>query len=144
MSPRLSYWHLWTDVHGISHQTQCALEDFDFKGVGNAAPQWNNAQPRGEATVVFTVQPVGWVGEWHENPAPQWIVPLSGSWWVEAMDGTKVSFGPGEISLGEDQNCREDAKGRKGHRSGTIGDQPAVLMTVRLHVPPVTAPCHLK
>jgi hypothetical protein len=144
MSPRLSYWHLWTDAHGISHQTQCALEDFDFKGVGNAAPQWNNAQPRGEATVVFTVQPVGWVGEWHENPAPQWIVPLSGSWWVEAMDGTKISFGPGEISLGEDQNCREDAQGCKGHRSGTIGDQPAVLMTVRLHVPPVTAPCHLK
>jgi hypothetical protein len=144
MSPRLSYWHLWTDAHGISHQTQCALEDFDFKGVGNAAPQWNNKQPRGEAKVVFTVQPVGWVGEWHENPAPQWIVPLSGSWWVEAMDGTKISFGPGEISLGEDQNCREDSQGRKGHRSGTIGDQPAVLMTVQLHVPPVTAPCHLK
>jgi hypothetical protein len=144
MPPRLSYWHLWTDAHGISHQTQCALEDFDFKGVGNAAPQWNNRQKRGEATVVFTVQPVGWVGEWHENPAPQWIVPLSGSWWVEAMDGTKISFGPGDISLGEDQNCREDSQGRKGHRSGTIGDQPAVLMTVQLHVPPVTAPCHLK
>jgi hypothetical protein len=144
MPPRLSYWHLWTDAHGISHQTQCALEDFDFKGVGNAAPQWNNRQKRGEATVVFTVQPVGWVGEWHENPAPQWIVPLSGSWWVEAMDGTKISFGPGEISLGEDQNCREDSQGRKGHRSGTIGDQPAVLMTVQLHVPPVAAPCHLK
>src|ERR1700722_14762366 len=112
MSPRLSYWHLWTDTHGISHQTQCALEDFDFKGVG--------------------------------NPAPQWIVPLSGSWWVEAMDGTKINFGPGEISLGEDQNCREDAEGRKGHRSGSIGDQPAVLMTVRLHVPAVTGACHLK
>ena len=144
MPPHLSYWHLWTDEHGVSHQTQCALEDFDFKGVGNAAPQWNNKQKRGEATVVFTVQPVGWVGEWHENPAPQWIVPLSGSWWVEAMDGTKISFGPGEISLGEDQNCREDAQGRKGHRSGTIGHQPAVLMTVQLHVPPVSAPCHLK
>jgi hypothetical protein len=144
MPPRLSYWHLWTDAHGISHQTQCALENFDFKGVGDAAPQWNNKQKRGEATVVFTVQPVGWVGEWHENPAPQWIVPLSGSWWVEAMDGTKISFGPGELSLGEDQNCREDTQGRKGHRSGTIGDQPAVLMTVQLHVPPVAAPCHLK
>ena len=61
MSPRLSYWHLWTDEHGISHQTKCALEDFDFKGVGNPAPQWNNKQPRGEATVIFAVQPVGWV-----------------------------------------------------------------------------------
>jgi hypothetical protein len=33
-------------------------------------------------------------------------------------------------------------EGRKGHRSGTIGDEPAVLMTVRLHVLPVRKPCH--
>jgi len=144
MPPQIFYWHLWTDEHGVSHQTRCALEKFDFKGVGDAAPQWNNSQPRGEATVVFTVQPVGWVGEWHENPAPQWIVPLSGAWWVEAMDGTRIEFGPGEISLGEDQNCKADAQGRKGHRSGTIGHAPAVLMTVQLHVKPIGAPGHFK
>jgi hypothetical protein len=144
MSPQISYWHLWTDEHGVSHQSQCQLENFTFKGVGNAAPQWNDAQPRGDATVVFTVQPVGWVGEWHENPAPQWIIPLSGAWWVEAMDGSRISFGPGDISLGEDQNCVADAQGRKGHRSGTIGDAPAVLMTVQLHIPPVKEPGHFK
>ena len=142
--PEIFYWHLWTDEAGISHQTRCSLQNFDFKGVGNAAPQWNTRQPRGEATVVFTVQPSGWVGEWHENPAPQWIVPLSGAWWVEAMDGTRIEFGPGEISLGEDQNCKADAQGRKGHRSGTIGDEPAVLMTVQLHISPVGAPGHFK
>jgi hypothetical protein len=142
--PKISYWHLWTDEAGISHQTQSKLENFEFKGVGDAAPQWNDKQQRSEATVVFTVQPVGWVGEWHENPAPQWIVPLSGSWWVEAMDGTRREFGPGELSFGEDQNCKADPQGRKGHRSGTIGDQPAVLMTVQLHVPPIAAPGHLK
>ncbi len=142
--PEIFYWHLWTDEDGVSHQTRCALQKFDFKGVGDAAPQWNNRQPRGESTVVFTVQPPGWVGEWHENPAPQWIVPLSGAWWVEAMDGTRVEFGPGEISLGEDQNCKADAQGRKGPRSGTIGDAPAVLMTVQLHVKPVCAPGHFK
>jgi hypothetical protein len=144
MSPQISYWHLWTDEQGVSHQSQCQLENFTFKGVGNAAPQWNDAQPRGDATVVFTVQPVGWVGEWHENPAPQWIIPLSGAWWVEAMDGSRISFGPGDISLGEDQNCVADAQGRKGHRSGTIGDAPAVLMTVQLHIPPVKEPGHFK
>ena len=142
--PRILYWHLWTDDAGVSHQTESELEKFEFKGVGNATPQWNNKQQRSEATVVFTIQPVGWVGEWHENPAPQWIVPLSGRWWVEAMDGTRREFGPGELSLGEDQNCKPDAQGRNGHRSGTIGDQPAVLMTVQLHVPPIRAPGHLK
>ena len=140
--PETPYWHLWTDEHGVSHQTRCALTNWDLKGVGGAAPQWNNAQPGSDSQVVFTAQPVGWVGDWHENPAPQWIVVLSGRWWIEAMDGTRIEQGPGEFSLGEDQNCMKDAQGRKGHRSGTIGDQPAVLMTVRLHVPPVRQPCH--
>jgi len=142
--PRIPYWHLWTDEQGISHQLQCFLTEWVFKGVGDAAPQWNDAQPRCEATPVFTVQPVGWVGEWHENPAPQWIVPLSGRWFVEAMDGTRIEMGPGEISFGEDQGCVANNEGRKGHRSGTVGSEPAVLMTVQLHVPPLRRPCHLK
>lgn len=143
-APRVSYWHIWTDKDGVSHQDRCALENFHWKGVGPAAPQWNARQPTSEATVVVTVQPVGWVGEWHENPAPQWIVPLSGRWFVESMDGTRVEMGPGEISFGEDQNCVADRAGHKGHRSGTVGDEPAVLLTVQLHVPPVKKPCHLK
>jgi hypothetical protein len=142
--PTIAYWHLWTDEDGISRQQRCELSAFALKGVGAADPQWNDKQPRGEATVVFTVQPVGWVGEWHENPAPQWIVPLSGRWWVEAMDGTRVEMGPGELSFGGDQGCVRDAQGRQGHRSGTIGDEPARLMTVQLHVPPIPKPCQLR
>ncbi len=141
--PQLAYWHLWTGEDGITHQTECRLREFEIARVGAAAPQWNDAQRRGDSTVVFTVQPVGWVGDWHENPAPQWIVVLSGRWWIESMDGTRIEQGPGEFSLGEDQGCAE-LGGRKGHRSGTIGDQPAVLMTVRLHVPPIRKPCHIR
>ena len=58
--------------------------------------------------------------------------------------GTRIEMGPGELSLGEDQNCTEDKHGRRGHRSGTIGNEPAVLMTVQLHVPPTRRPCHFK
>ncbi len=140
-SPSLAYWHLWTDEAGASHQTRCDLADFTLKGVGGAAPQWNKALPHGDAEIVFTVQPVGWVGEWHENPAPQWIVVLSGAWWIESMDGTRIEQQAGGISLGADQNCRRDAQGRQGHRSGTIGSVPAVLMCVRLTSPPPRGPC---
>ncbi len=142
--PSIGYWHLWTDEQGVSHQQRCQLTEWELKGVGGADPQWNDKQLRGEATVVFTVQPVGWVGTWHENPAPQWIIPITGRWWVEAMDGTRIEMGPGDISLGEDQGCKVDAQGRKGHMSGTVGGQPAVLMTVQLHVPPVHRPGHFK
>ena len=140
--PRFHYWHLWVDENGVSHQTRCALTEFELTSVGGAPLQWNNQQRRSDATVIFTVQPVGWVGDWHENPAPQWIVVLSGRWWIEAMDGARIEQGPGEFSLGEDQGCRP-INGRYGHRSGTIGDAAAVLMTVQLHVPPVRNPCHI-
>lgn len=136
-APTVDYWHLWTDAKGVSHQTRCALDRFVQGQVGDAAPQWNDQQPAGEATVVFVVLPVGWVGEWHENPARQWILPMSGRWWVEAMDGMRVEMGAGELSLGEDQHCVRDGAGRKGHRSGTLGAEPAVLMTVQLQGPPV-------
>jgi hypothetical protein len=141
--PEVGYWHLWTDAEGVTHQTPCLLRQFEIARVGAAAPQWNNRQSMTQATVVFTEQPVGWVGDWHENPAPQWIVVLSGRWWIESMDGTRIEQGPGEFSLGEDQgSTRTD--GRKGHRSGTIGTEPARLMTVQLHVPPVKASCHIR
>ena len=139
--PSVPYAHLWTDVNGISHQSHCALTDFNLKGVGKADPQWNNKHGTHSSTVVVTVQPVGWIGDWHENPAPQWIVVLSGRWWIESMDGTRIEQGPGEFSFGGDQDCTE-TDGRKGHRSGTIGDQPAVLMTIQLHVDPQRSACY--
>ena len=58
------------------------------------------------AEMLVTVLPVGWVGDWHENPRPQWIIPLSGRWFVETMDGARVEMGPGEMSFGEDQGTR--------------------------------------
>ena len=62
---------------------------------------------------------------------------------LTSMDGTRIEQGPGEFSIGEDQGCTKGADGRKGHRSGTIGDQPAVLMTVQLHTDPQHEPCHI-
>ncbi len=141
--PRVSYWHLWTDDQGVSHQTQCSLTSFELKGVDGADPQWNNKHAEYPSTVVVTVQPVGWIGDWHENPAPQWIIVLSGRWWIESMDGTRIEQGAGEFSFGEDQSCEKSLDGRKGHRSGTIGSHPAVLMTVQLHIDPRRESCHI-
>jgi hypothetical protein len=130
--PKLSYWHVWTDDDGMTHQTRCELSAFRMQSMGGgAAPQWNDYLAMSRATVLMTQMPVGWVGDWHENPKPQWIVPLSGRWFVETTDGTRVEMGPGDVSFGADQNAKPDAAGRQGHRSGTVGGQPAVLMIVQ-------------
>lgn len=129
--PAVAYWHLWADAEGVSHQKQCQMDDFELGSIGGGADaQWKGNKTRGRMTVMMTVLPVGWTGDWHENPVAQWIIPLSGRWSVEAMDGTRKEFGSGDISFGGDQHCREK-DGRKGHRSSTVGDQPAVLMLVQ-------------
>jgi hypothetical protein len=116
------------------------MENFELKPIQpGAAPQWQGHKTTGAMTSMVTVLPVGWVGEWHENPKPQWIIPLSGCWFVEAMDGTRAEMGPGEIAFGGDQDCRPIAE-KRGHRSGTVGDQPAVLMTVQLEAIPFPVP----
>lgn len=135
--PVFTYWHVWTDGQGISHQTRCQLTNFAQESMGgDAAPQWNNhlfdGAADGTTKVIFAELPVGWVGEWHENPKPQWIVPLSGAWFVETMDGIRVEMGTGDLSFGADQNTVADGRGRQGHLSGTVGDSPARLMIVQL------------
>jgi hypothetical protein len=145
LKPTVHYWNLWTDADGVSHQTRCAMTQFDLKSIKPPAdPQWQGARLSGKMTTLVTVLPVGWIGTWHENPKPQWIVPLSGRWFVEAMDGTRVEMGAGELSFGGDQNCRE-AGGKLGHRSGTMGDEPAVLMVIQFDdMSAPSSPCELR
>ena len=143
--PRVHYWHLWADADGVSRQTRCTLESFNLKPIQPAAePQWQGKATTGTMSAMVTVLPVGWIGAWHKNPKPQWIIPLSGRWFVESMDGNRVEMGPGEFSFGGDQNCRQ-ADGKCGHQSGTVGDSPAVLMIVQLDEAPAPAsPCEFR
>lgn len=131
--PKVPYWHVWADEAGVTHQTACELSGFKKQSVGGeAAPEWINRLLTCEANVLFYVQQVGWVGDWHKNAKPQWIVTVSGRWFVETMDGFRVVMGPGEVSFGGDQTSKPDAQGRFGHRSGTVGDELLVLMAVQL------------
>ena len=67
--PTVPYWHLWTDADGISRQKQCALTEFEMKSIKPADPQWQRTPMSGKMTTMVTVLPVGWVGNWHENPS---------------------------------------------------------------------------
>ena len=130
-TPQIPYWHVYTDADGISRQARFDIRDFELKGVSpGVTPQWNDKMEPSQAGVTFTVLPVGWIGEWHENPKPQWITILTGRWFVETMDGTRVEMGPGEVMMGEDQGTKD----KKGHRSGTVGDAPCTMIVTGLEV----------
>jgi hypothetical protein len=144
--PKFWYWDNWTDTNGVSHMTHCKVTSFDLKTMSAPAdPQFQAKQPIVGAQVIFTQQPAGWKGAWHEDPKVQWIIPLKGTWFVEAMDGTRVNLGPGEVSLGEDQNTHTDAKGHKGHLSGNVSKGPVSLMVIQLaETPTINEPCRFK
>jgi hypothetical protein len=130
--PVMPYWHVWCDDEGISHQSQGVVSGFAMQVFSaGAAPLWVQPGQQGQLKILFLQLPPGWQGDWHENPAPQWIIPLQGCWAVETMDGHTVEMGPGMLSFGGGQNTRS-LNGRRGHRSWTVGDQAAVLMLVQL------------
>jgi hypothetical protein len=138
--------YCWTDSNGVSHMTRCEMQDFELQSMSKPAdPQWQDRQPHGGSTVITTVQPPHWNGTWHEDPKVQWIIPLKGTWFVEAMDGTRVELGPGDVSLGEDQNTRPDVQRHKGHLSGNVGDGAVTLMVIQLDMEAtVGEPCHFQ
>ncbi|MCP4309102.1 MAG: cupin domain-containing protein [bacterium] len=141
--PIVEYWHLWVDGRGVTHQTRCAFRSFSLQSFAPPAQStWVERLSASPSDITMLVLPAGWQGQWHRNPRLQWIIPLSGTWYVESMDGTRVEMGPGEASLGEDQDSRPDGNGREGHLSGVVGDTPAVLMLIQLSDPPTTdTPC---
>ena len=139
--PKVEYWHLWADKEGVSHQSRCSIEHFELKSIqSGTAPQWQGRKTSAATSSLVTVLPVGWIGTWHENPRPQWIIPLTGRWFVESMDGSRTEMGPGELAFGGDQNCIK-VDGKRGHQSGTVGDEPAVLMIVQFDDGTTIDPC---
>ncbi len=136
-SPAVTYWHLWADSVGVTHQTQCRFEAFEFKTFAPPSTDlWVKRLAASPQDITLLVLEPGRAGGWHRNPQPQWIVPLSGTWFVESMDGTRVEMGPGGVSFGEDQLSQPDAQGREGHLSGVVGDDPAVLLLIQVSDPP--------
>ena len=126
--PSIPYWHVYTDDEGISRQKKRYLTDFELESMGGGSgEQWNNKLMKGATQIIFSELPADFDGDWHENPAPQWIIPLTGGWWVETMDGQRVEMQAGELSFGADQGT----KGEKGHRSGVLNNSPCRMMIVQ-------------
>jgi hypothetical protein len=131
--PVIPFWHMKPNADGRSTIEQQRLADFIMQSVsGDAEPFWMREFCGDVKAVWFNVMPVGWVGEWHPSPALQWVVVLSGKWFIETQDGARVEMGPGDIHWGEDVSDAA-ATSPIQHRSGQIGDHPCVQMMVQFN-----------
>jgi hypothetical protein len=129
----LLYWHIWSDADGVSHQTRRELNADDPKSNSlGASPERTDKSIGSRGQILVFVRPPGWVSEWHEADRPQWVMPIFGRWFAETTDGTRVEMGPGEASFDNDQHGARVAQGQVGHRSGTVGPLPAVVVAVQV------------
>ncbi len=126
--PSIPFYHVYTDEAGISRQRLRYLTDFEEQSMGgNSGSQWNNRLMKGATNIIVSELPADFDGDWHENPQPQWIIPLTGGWWVETMDGQRIEMREGELSFGADQGTND----AKGHKSGVLDGKPCRMMIVQ-------------
>lgn len=131
-APRMPFWEMGTDGSGGSAIDLGWLEGFVQRSVsGDTAPMWMREFPGVLKAVWFNVIPVGWVGEWHPSPALQWVVALSGRWFIETQDGDRVEMGPGDIHWGGDLQGGDQPEERPAHLSGQLGDVPCVQLMIQ-------------
>jgi hypothetical protein len=129
--PAMPFWEMKIAPGGLSTIAQRQLEGFLQQSVsGNTTPIWMRRFPGTVKAVWFNILPVGWVGDWHPSPALQWVVPLSGHWFIETQDGVRIEMGPGDIHWGADKAVGA-VDGEIGHRSGQLGDVPCVQLMLQ-------------
>lgn len=127
-SPRIPFLHMKTAEKGGSTIQYEELDGFIRRVVsGDTDPIWMRHVNGEVIDAWFTILPVGWRGDWHESPEPQWVIPLSGRWYIETQDGKRIEMGPGDIHWGADISLT----GNNGHRSGQVGDEPCVQLLIQ-------------
>ena len=101
LQPGLDVWHVWRDQEGVSHQTKKRLDDFRLITFIDGIPSvWQSGSRDDARTIVFLTLMPGQIYDWHENPVPQWIVPIVGRWFVTTMDGMLSRWGLARSPLG--------------------------------------------
>jgi len=130
----ISYANVWADDKGQTHVTKCVLKGLRLHTFAPpAAPYVMGIAPEDIESIVFSVLPAGWFGDWHHAPGPQWVITLSGQWEVQTTDGSTLRQGPGEFQFNSDESSFATSPGgHVGHTARLVGSVPNVRMIVSL------------
>jgi hypothetical protein len=137
------YANVWADGKGVTHVSQCVLKGLELKSFAPpASPYYFGLAPKEVQSVVFSVLPMGWYGDWHHAPGPQWVITLSGAWEIQTADGSTLRQGPGEFQFNSDESAFAVTPGAHvGHTAKQVGDLPNVRVIITLKKNP--KPCVL-
>ena len=78
------------------------------------------------STIQFVYQPPGYIIDMHPAPRKQYVITLQGQAEIIMGDGTKRTFGPGDIVLAEDLTG-------EGHITKIVGDIPRISAQISIN-----------
>jgi hypothetical protein len=133
------YPDVWADDKGVTHVSQCVLTGLDLDSFAPpASPYYFGLAPEDVQSLVFSVLPKGWYGDWHHAPGPQWVITLSGAWEIQTADGSTLRQGPGEFQFNSDESAYAGTpEAHVGHTAKQVGDVPNVRVIITLKKNPL-------
>jgi hypothetical protein len=102
---------VYADERGESHFDECHFPLKDSGPIGSLSDRVP------AKAVIFRENGPGYDYEWHVAPERQFIIMLDGKVEIEVSDGSRRTFGGGDVLLVEDTTGR-------GHRSRHVVPQP--------------------
>ncbi|MCO5594299.1 hypothetical protein L7F22_048328 [Adiantum nelumboides] len=135
------YTQLWSDAEGETHIAECKMQGFREEAY-SALLQFVRDDFGGNATkMVFTELSVNLTQPLHNTPSTQFVITLSGSWYIKTTDGSYREFLPGEV-LFQDNTKDSPAAKSPQHYSGAVGDVPCQQFVIQFdRVPNVNVVC---
>ncbi|KAL3693057.1 hypothetical protein R1sor_006708 [Riccia sorocarpa] len=130
-----TYTQLWADEKGETHVQQCKMTGFSLQNY-SAYQQFIRDDFGGNATkFVFTELSVGLTQPLHSTPAVQFVITLSGSWYINTTDATYHAFQAGDV-LFQDNTKDSPAAKVPQHFSGAVGDVPCQQFILQINRKP--------
>lgn len=112
VAPTIPYVNVWEDEFGETHMSVCELDGFIPQSFSSSGQQYVSTNDMPTKRYVFNISPITYFGDFHSAPSLQWVVTISGSWYVRTSDGSIVNLPAGSILFNSDVNAT------KGHQSG--------------------------
>ena len=111
---------IYTGPDGESH-----FEDIEIAVEDKGAIRRRQSEPIKATGIIFVELDSDYKRDWHNAPCRQFVITLEGEGEIEIGDGTKRTFGPGDVLLAEDTTGR-------GHISRVVNNQPRKMVFVTL------------
>ena len=129
----IRFTRLWISHDGLTHLQDCTVQQMTKKPLpGGKTAQYVRSLEGivDPSQLIFTQMAAGSKNPWHQCPTSQFVIPLSGSWFVNSSSGDYAEFGPGDVLFQDDYVGLSINGTSPVHFSGAVGAGPCNQLVI--------------